>query len=205
MNEINTNDVQMPPPAEVEVEIASAGRRIGAYLLNVLFSVLAYLPLIGGIFSSVSDGYVKRSSGMENLENLSVENINFMWVFGGLLVLLAYVVIQIWYMSRDGQSLGKKVLNIRLLKTDGSNPGFWGAVLLREVAFNIMLTIGALIAGYLLALLFGSGGEIADVIANVISLIVWLVCFVMLFNRSKDRRTLQDYLADTVVVRLPKR
>ncbi|MDO1509740.1 MULTISPECIES: RDD family protein [unclassified Neisseria] len=205
MNEINTNGMQMPPPEEVEVEIASAGRRIGAYLLNCLFSILAYLPFIGSIFLAVSDGYVARAGGTENLENLAVENINWMWMLGGLLVLLVYVVIQAWYMSRDGQSLGKKILNIRLLKTDGSNPGFWGAVLLREVAFNIMLTIGALIAGYLLALLFGSGGEIADVIANTISLIVWLVCFVMLFNRSKDRRTLQDYLADTVVVRLPKR
>ena len=51
-------------------------------------------------------------------------------------------------MSRDGQSLGKKIMGIRVLKSDGNNPGFEGTVLIREVvwalAVGVVVTIVSL-------------------------------------------------------------
>ena len=34
----------------------------------------------------------------------------------GLLVVVLYIIVQIYFMSRDGQSLGKKIMGIRVLK-----------------------------------------------------------------------------------------
>ncbi|HFB4862818.1 TPA: RDD family protein, partial [Neisseria gonorrhoeae] len=114
------------------------------------------------------------------------------WV--GLAGILAYTVIQIYYMSRDGQSLGKKIMRIRVLKTDGRNPGFVGTVLVREIAWSVLVAIIAAVIG----LAVGENGE------NAINLLAFLANFVLLFMVKRDRRTLYDILADTVVVKLPK-
>ena len=52
-------------------------------------------------------------------------------------------------MSRDGQSLGKKIMGIRVLKSDGSNPGFGGTVLIREVAWSFI--VGIIVIAVMLA------------------------------------------------------
>ena len=96
-------------------------------------------------------------------------------------------------------------MNIRVLRTNGRNPGFWGTVVMREVVYNLLVGVGTSIIGYLAVLLTGAAAEAVEDIANLLSLLVTLVCVVMLFNLKKDRRTIQDYLANTVVVKLPGR
>lgn len=98
-------------------------------------------------------------------------------------------------MSRDGQSLGKKIMGIRVLKSDGSNPGFGGTVLIREVAWSFI--VGIIVIAVMLAV-NETGG-------NLISLLIAFINFIMLFSVKRDRRTLYDMLADTVVVQLPPR
>ena len=65
-----------------------------------------------------------------------------------------------------------------------------------------MITIAAMIIGYVAVLLSGAPAATAEAIANALTLSASLVCFIMLFNKQKSRRTLQDYLAGTVVVQL---
>lgn len=98
-------------------------------------------------------------------------------------------------MSRDGQSLGKKIMGIRVLKSDGNNPGFGGTVLIREVAWSFI--VGIIVIAVMLAV-NETGG-------NLISLLIAFINFIMLFSVKRDRRTLYDMLADTVVVKLPPR
>ena len=91
-----------------------------------------------------------------------------------------------------------------MIREDGSNPGFVGAVLLREVVYNMIVAIIALV----IALPFGlnmSSEEMSagDYIYNALSVLPMLICVVMLFS-ARDRRTLQDMLAKTVVIQLPK-
>lgn len=185
-------------PAPIDVAPARAGKRIAAYLINVILTILAYVPLLAAILWP-SSNYTERAQG---LEALAASDWSVPGLFAGVLVLLAYAIIQVRMMSKHGQSLGKKIMHIRLLKTDGTNPGFWGAVMLREVVYNIMITIAAMIIGYVAVLLSGAPAATADVIANVLTLSASLACFIMLFNKQKSRRTLQDYLAGTVVVQL---
>ncbi|HFB2680362.1 TPA: RDD family protein [Neisseria gonorrhoeae] len=175
---------------EIEVGIAGAGDRILAALLNQLFTFLILLvPFVGLIaFAVKNEG---RIGGREEIFGLLLGMTSF-WV--GLVGILAYTVIQIYYMSRDGQSLGKKIMRIRVLKTDGRNPGFVGTVLVREIAWSVLVAIIAAVIG----LAVGENGE------NAINLLAFLANFVLLFMVKRDRRTLYDILADTVVVKLPK-
>lgn len=175
---------------EIEVGIAGAGDRILAALLNQLFTFLVLLvPFVGLIaFAVKNEG---RIVGSEEIVGLLLGTTSF-WV--GLAGILAYTVVQIYYMSRDGQSLGKKIMRIRVLKTDGRNPGFVGTVLVREIAWSVLVAIIAAVIG----LAVGDNGE------NAINLLAFLANFVLLFMVKRDRRTLYDILADTVVVKLPK-
>lgn len=175
---------------EIEVGIAGAGDRILAALLNQLFTFLILLMPFAGLiaFAVKNEG---RIVGSEEIVGLLLGTTSF-WV--GLAGILAYTVIQIYYMSRDGQSLGKKIMRIRVLKTDGRNPGFVGTVLVREIAWSVLVAIIAAVIG----LAVGDNGE------NAINLLAFLANFVLLFMVKRDRRTLYDILADTVVVKLPK-
>lgn len=175
---------------EIEVGIAGAGDRILAALLNQLFTFLILLIPFAGliVFAIKNEG---RIVGSEEIVGLLLGMTSF-WV--GLAGILAYTVIQIYYMSRDGQSLGKKIMRIRVLKTDGRNPGFVGTVLVREIAWSVLVAIIAAIIG----LAVGENGE------NAINLLAFLANFVLLFMVKRDRRTLYDMMADTVVVKLPK-
>ncbi|WP_196428459.1 RDD family protein [Neisseria polysaccharea] len=175
---------------EIEVGIAGAGDRILAALLNQLFTFLILLiPFVGLIvFAIKNEG---RIVGSEEIVGLLLGTTSF-WV--GLAGILVYTVVQIYYMSRDGQSLGKKIMRIRVLKTDGRNPGFVGTVLVREIAWSVLVAIIAAVIG----LAVGDNGE------NAINLLAFLANFVLLFMVKRDRRTLYDILADTVVVKLPK-
>jgi hypothetical protein len=91
---------------------------------------------------------------------------------------------------------------MRSIKTEPTMPRQPGAVMLREVVYNIMLAIAAMIIGYAVVLLSGAPAATAEAIANALTLSASLACFIMLFNKQKSRRTLQDYLAGTVVVQL---
>ncbi|OSI21656.1 RDD family protein [Neisseria dumasiana] len=205
MYENHQQNLPLSSEEVIDVEIATPKSRIVAYLLNTLFTVLAFVPIfLAFIMLSVS----------ANTEMTAEENFAYLvgttdwgniWIGVGLLILLGYTVVQCWMLSRHGQSIGKKIMKIRLLKNDGTNPGFWYAVMVREVGFNVVLTLAVMVVAYLLVFMAGKDGFTADYIANSLSTVVWLVCLSMLFNPAKNRRTLQDYFANTVVVRVPER
>lgn len=193
----------LPTPAGeeiVEVDIATAGSRIAAYLLNVVFTVLVFVPLFYSVVLPLMEHWDEQ-----NPETLDQIAWNGPLVAGSLLLLLVYAAAQVWLMARDGQSFGKRIMKIRVLKSNGDNPGLWGTVILREILFNVIVSIASMIAGYLITLVVQGSPETAELIGNALSQLLWVVCLVMLFNKTKNRRTLQDMLADTVVVKLPER
>lgn len=181
----------------VEVSLASPWRRIGAVLLNGVFNLIAYAPLIAAFVMGGSD-YAAYVSG-----DVADSPVNTTWILVGIGVLVAYGIVQIYFMSRDGQSLGKKVLGIRVLKTDGRNPGFFGTVFLREVVYVVLLGAVAAALGYLAQMALGSE-EMFELVSNLVQVAASVASVVMLFMVKIDRRTLADFLANTVVVRLPK-
>jgi uncharacterized RDD family membrane protein YckC len=93
------------------------GRRIGAGLLDLIVLVVL-LIIVGVIFGK---GETSGSSASVNLEGVSA----LVWI---LLAFAYYGVLE----ATTGQTLGKKLLGIRVAKLDGSKPS-GGAVAARTV------------------------------------------------------------------------
>lgn len=74
-----------------------------------------------------------------------------------MLALLSLGIYQFVLLSRDGQTLGKKVMKVRIVRyDDGGNPGFVHAVLLRLVVNGLL---GITLIYPLIDILFIFGGE----------------------------------------------
>lgn len=199
MNHIHTDKTD-----ELEVELASGWERIGAVLINTIFTFLAMLPMSGVLIMSI----VRQASQQTVSNNLSEEAIvkGLISEFSStgflisVLILLGYCIWQVVLMSRTGQSLGKKLLRLKVVKNNGEEAGFVGVVLLREVVYSIVSSIAVMIISLLLMAIVGelSANEISEFLGNLPT----LICLIMLFTAS-DRRTLQDRIADTVVIKLP--
>jgi uncharacterized RDD family membrane protein YckC len=93
-----------------------------------------------------------------------------------VLSVLPMVAYQAVLISRTGQSLGKKLLKTRIVKLDGSVPGFVHGVLVRSWAVGVVSAIPYL----------GSLVSLADLL--------------MIFRR--DRRMLHDHIAGTNVIQV---
>ena len=174
--------------AFVEVDIAPPLRRIGAYLLNTLFQILAMIPLIIAIASVVRQSQVLDIESPAFWE-LAIQQNSGLLLLGAVL-LIALGIVQAALLTSRGQSLGKMICRLKVVKTDGSDAGFVGAVLLREIVF----WVGIAIAGGIISALTGWQD-------NWLNNLAMLVCLVQLC--VGNRRTIQDMLAGTVVIKLP--
>ena len=139
--------------------LATPGSRLAAVLLDGLIS----MPLVIALFV----GIVLIGG---NLEVIGISLIGL-----SIILSLALGIYQLVIISRDGQSIGKRIMKIRIVKyEDNSNPGFVHAVLLR--AF-----VNGLIGGIPLV---GPFYALAD----------------PLFIFGEEHRCLHDLIASTKVV-----
>jgi uncharacterized RDD family membrane protein YckC len=140
---------------QVQLPLASPGARLGAHILDgfVYFGALLLM------------GLPAVALGPDASTVLAV-----LGFFG--------VSIYQWYLlSTTGQSIGKKLLRIRVVKVDGSPVDFVSAVLLRSWAFFALVVVGSVL---------------------VIGAILPLVDALMIFG--DEHRCLRDHLAGTKVV-----
>jgi len=86
-----------------------------------------------------------------------------------------WAVITIVFVARYGQSIGKRICGIKVVRTDGSKASFWRIFLLR----NLVNGIPSLIP--------------------IVSTIYFLVDSLMIFSES--RQCLHDKIASTIVVK----
>ena len=136
--------------------LASPWLRLGAVLLNSLIFMATFIPglVLVGVGESVNSDLFERLGVLLT-----------MGLMGAL------VVYQTILLSRDGQSLGKRILSLRIVDAnDDSNPGFARVILLRYVLMQILSVIPFL--GFVDAL--------------------------MVF--TEEHRTIHDRLAGTIVV-----
>lgn len=130
---------RMPPPlAQVEPlavpvargtgELADRGTRFLAWLLDNVIGFAVCLPgafLLG--FSFLVDLLQQKVDASYELSARATLGVMLLAI-GGLTLL----AIQVWMLSRRGQTIGKRILGIRIVMVaDGRNPGFTRAVGLR--------------------------------------------------------------------------
>lgn len=120
------------PPAYVAAPnwgpLASWGSRVAAYLIDMLLSMIGFVPYIGGFVlivagapSPVTDPTVSGPGPRE---------ANTAWILAGVLLavtgLALMVGIQIWNRAfrqgRTGQSIGKKVMGLMLIDERTGQP-----------------------------------------------------------------------------------
>ena len=220
-----------------KVELASPWQRIAAYLINItIYKLILYIGM--HVYNSRFENEYRIPEIIGNSFGLwffpdddSIQLIHFLlnfifadgsydgsydsfYVFWDILCpIFLFFIWQAVQMSLTGQSIGKKLMKIRVISTSGQSSGFAIIVFNREIIFNIIATIS-------LALFFLPIDQIlialrSTTIINILhaaklskfllllaKFLFPFICFIMLFNKKNNHRTLQDYLAHTVVVKV---
>src|SRR5256885_382096 len=109
----------MPAPSGI---LAAPTTRLVAVLLDGLLFLPAVL-----LFAMA--GYAMRSKASSDL--------NLPMMIGGGLYILGLAGYQIYLLSTKGQTLGKRWMKIRIVRMDGSPPGFVHAFLLRSIVSGL--------------------------------------------------------------------
>jgi uncharacterized RDD family membrane protein YckC len=148
--------------AEFSVNIpADRGTRLGATILDgIIFGVMVYAPLL-----------VVVAAGEAAAE--TPDTANTLLAVGGVLAVIGFIAwtwLTILYVKRNGQSIGKKITGIKVVRSDGS-PSSLGRIFWMRNFVNGLIGIIPLYA-------------LVDI----------------LFIFGEERRCLHDKIADTIVV-----
>ncbi|MDN8580601.1 RDD family protein [Eikenella corrodens] len=155
---------------EMEVELASPWQRMGARIMDGL-------PFAGiGILAAILVGFMGGSGGKAAMVVFTI----------ALVAAIGLLIYNLVIMVRDGQSIGKKIVGIRVITEDGDNPGFVKYVLVREFGYNFIFTLISVFS---------------EDLGNLLAIVAGIACVVMLFMENRNRQTLQDLLAKTLVIK----
>jgi uncharacterized RDD family membrane protein YckC len=138
--------------------LAGRGSRLVAVLMDIAFFLVACVP--GLLF--MSDAKTVSSKPL----------VVDIFVFGPLLL---FFLCQITLLSGQGQTMGKKIIGVRIVRyEDEGNPGFWRAVVLRSFVPKLI--------------------GVFPLVGKLFSLINILCIF------GEERRCIHDHIANTKVV-----
>lgn len=156
------------PQPGASMELAGRGTRLGATFLDGLVStLLTYVPFLFVVdFTQLigSDGQLNYAPLLQPAVALSV-------VPGALL----FLGITTWLVIRNSQTIGKKLLGIKVVRTNGDRAGLGRIFWLR----NVVLALISLI----------------PLVGGVVVLIGYLLIF------RESRKCLHDQIADTIVIK----
>jgi uncharacterized RDD family membrane protein YckC len=161
--------------ADADSELASRGSRLGAVLLDGLLFGVPFLPSYFIAFSRLAFGQSAIGKGANPFAVYAAIGGTGIWFYLGLACAIVTLSITTVLVSRNGQTIGKKWVGIKVVRKDGSKATlariFWLRYLLNTV-FMLIPLIGTLYS---------------------------LIDPLFIFGAAK--RCVHDYLADTVVVR----
>ncbi|MGE9657083.1 RDD family protein [Snodgrassella alvi] len=179
--------------ADGKLELASPADRLSAVVINHIIGSLIAMPFyiyymisIFKFFGTIDPDEADALDTEQfdqfflNWFNLPLTEIIIGFTFVASII---YTIWQIYWMTKYGQSIGKRLLKIRVIRTNGDNAGFIHNILLREVVYGVIASIVSI-----MTLGFGS--------------LIFLFIPCMVFATSWHRRTLQDFLAGTIVVKV---
>jgi uncharacterized RDD family membrane protein YckC len=148
--------------AEGELELAGRGTRLGAAIIDAL--------IYGAVFWLIML-FVFRISFQEMAAVTIAKQV--LMQIGGIVI---FTILNGYWLAKNGQTIAKKLLNIKIVRTDGSPAGIGRIVLLRLAPIWLMTLI-----------------PIVGVVAS------GLVDPLLIFRQS--RKCLHDTIADTIVVK----
>jgi uncharacterized RDD family membrane protein YckC len=188
MTDINIQNPFAPPRAHVadpyaqqatDLVTATRGSRFLAFLVDL--SPVLVMGIIGGIMAAVmAPGML---TGHFDPQGAGLASFGLFFLVLGIFA-IGWTIWNIVLLYKYGQTVGKKVLGIRVVRMDGSRVSFARFFFLRGLAIAI---IGAIVGGIGGAMHFRFAGNI-----------VTLADYLMIFGAA--RLCLHDRIADTQVV-----
>ncbi|PTL79168.1 RDD family protein [Vitiosangium sp. GDMCC 1.1324] len=147
----------------VSTVLAEPGIRLAAHVVDrlVVFSPMFVTGFIGVVVALVS-------------KSKDVMPVILTFTILGLLGSLGMIGYQLYLMTRTGQSIGKRMMRIKVVRTDGSPADIGRVILLRNV--------------------------VPEAIGFFIGIFAIIDALFIFFNA--ERRTLHDQLADTKVIKV---
>jgi uncharacterized RDD family membrane protein YckC len=174
-----------PTVVAADVALADRGTRLLARFIDWVIEFLCAIP--GGII--LGPEFVKLAISVAQGNEPDIEQLDYQRLALGVAVLaagwLALLAVQVWMLATRGQSIGKRITRIRIVRVeDGSNPGFVHAWVMRE----LLITAIGIALGMIpfLGLLLRPAFHIVD----------W--CLIFRDNQS----CLHDQMAKTKVVKV---
>ena len=141
---------------DLEARKASRGQRLGAAVIDgVVVGVGAMLAAIGGAAASKGDG---------GMVAISI----------GMLILLGVLVVNCVLLHQNAQTIGKRLLGIKIVRTNGDRIGLGRIIGMRIIPIGLLGAIPYL--------------------GSLVSLVDSLMIF------GNERRCLHDMIADTIVI-----
>ena len=214
-----------------KVELASPWQRIAAYLINItIYNLILYIGMHVYNLRFENESRISQSVGhpfelwflSDNDSTKSIyslgqlifadESYDSFYIFWYILCpIFLFFIWQAVQMSLTGQSIGKKLMKIRVISTSGQSSGFAIIVFNREIIFNVITIIIFVLVLLLIGIILTElkKTEIISILFFISIFLLFLykflfpfICFIMLFIKKTNYRTLQDYLAHTVVVKV---
>lgn len=151
-------------------QLASRIARLAAVTLDGLLGFIAFAPAYATNFDQIAQAANRNPwSVWVGLARTGG------WFYFGALVAVIVLIVDLMLLARNGQTIGKKLLGIKVVRVDGSPVTLFRVFFLRYVCNTFLSLIP------LLGSLYG------------------LVDCLMIFGEK--RRTIHDYIADTIVIK----
>jgi len=172
-----SSNLYAPPKSAVKdvadretLELASRWARLAAILLDSLVGFILFTPAYVMNWATL----VQQARGNPAMVWINLAKTGG-WFYLGLLGALIVLAIDLVLLARNGQTIGKKLLGIKVVSVDGSPVSLFRVFFLRYVCNTVLTLIP----------LFGSLYSLVDCL--------------MIFGES--RRTVHDRIADTIVIK----
>jgi len=165
-----------------DAPLAGRGARLGASILDNL--------IVSGVvlFTLIPLGLLGVLGSVQDVDDATAAFGGIAAILGMGFVFLIYGGIQAYLLSTRGQTIGKMITRVRIVKLNGNPAGFLGAVFLRIFVSSLLFGGIAIVAMFALGDEIGIVGNIANIADSV-------------FIFRDDRRCIHDLIAGTKVVR----
>lgn len=167
----------------VAVELAGLEQRLAAFLIDLVIGIASYTPalVVAYLHWNPSQPWILNFfNGGTAVSSLL-----------GLIVLIVTVV----FVARYGQTIGKRIVGIRVARPNGSKASLGRIFWLRNVVNDIA---GSFLGGFLAGLL-AAAAHVSGILPILLAYLYPLVDTLAIFGRS--RQCLHDRIANTIVVR----
>ncbi|MCV6639620.1 RDD family protein [Candidatus Albibeggiatoa sp. nov. NOAA] len=160
---------------DTEVQLASRLSRFIAYIYDFIIYIMPVaLTMIAIVMLEESTQFELDSIDAAEALIMSPSSILYSAIF--LVGMMGIFILNLIYLYRNGQTIGKKMAGIKIIRSDYTRAGLARIIFLRYFAMGLL------------------GG------IPVIGLVITLINYLMIFGKS--RRCLHDYIADTIVVKV---